>query len=394
MPFYRFGDMVMLEKIPAAFWPFFISDWFARSDSIAGWNTQQVPITGWNPVSTIPPAQSVKFPAGFAPEHVWNATNSSNRILLWKHVFIAGVPRNAVIYMAHTGQYQLYINGTLTAGDTTGIYTKGVCDSLAGMAKLFKGGDNDIAVYVRTEDSLSRGIALAFSFLIDTTEHFTPDPAYAQFSGYSPVQDEAVQPKPPVAPASVQAGAQRTQNAAPVAGTMRDTAELKAAPPAAVDTLSASHTDTLTSQKHTVPAVQTPVVPEKVPAAVDTTPVSHTDTLTSRTPVVSAVLTQEVPKTVPAAVDTASIAHTDTLQTQKPVVIAPQQKAPVETYTSHEAIQQAIATYNETAKKNQTACIQEQTVVSDLHSKLNKLDLQMKRIRDEMTAMKQVQTNR
>jgi uncharacterized protein len=31
MPFYRFGDMVMLEKIPAEFWPFFISDWFARS---------------------------------------------------------------------------------------------------------------------------------------------------------------------------------------------------------------------------------------------------------------------------------------------------------------------------------------------------------------------------
>jgi len=31
MPFYRFGDMVMLEKIPAEFWPFFISDWFSRS---------------------------------------------------------------------------------------------------------------------------------------------------------------------------------------------------------------------------------------------------------------------------------------------------------------------------------------------------------------------------
>jgi uncharacterized protein len=31
MPFYRFGDLVMLEKIPAEFWPFFISDWFSRS---------------------------------------------------------------------------------------------------------------------------------------------------------------------------------------------------------------------------------------------------------------------------------------------------------------------------------------------------------------------------
>ena len=29
MPFYRFGDLVMLEKIPAEFWPLFISEWFA-----------------------------------------------------------------------------------------------------------------------------------------------------------------------------------------------------------------------------------------------------------------------------------------------------------------------------------------------------------------------------
>ena len=31
MPFYRFGDLVMLEKIPAEFWPLFISERFARS---------------------------------------------------------------------------------------------------------------------------------------------------------------------------------------------------------------------------------------------------------------------------------------------------------------------------------------------------------------------------
>ena len=31
MPFYRFGDLVMLEKIPAEFWPSFISDAFART---------------------------------------------------------------------------------------------------------------------------------------------------------------------------------------------------------------------------------------------------------------------------------------------------------------------------------------------------------------------------
>jgi uncharacterized protein len=31
MPFYRFGDLVMLEKIAAEFWPSFISDRFARS---------------------------------------------------------------------------------------------------------------------------------------------------------------------------------------------------------------------------------------------------------------------------------------------------------------------------------------------------------------------------
>ncbi|MEI6435334.1 MAG: hypothetical protein WCP32_10860 [Bacteroidota bacterium] len=32
MPFYRFGDLVMLEKIPAGFWPLFISERFARSE--------------------------------------------------------------------------------------------------------------------------------------------------------------------------------------------------------------------------------------------------------------------------------------------------------------------------------------------------------------------------
>ena len=31
MPFYRFGDLLMLEKIPAGFWPLFISERFARS---------------------------------------------------------------------------------------------------------------------------------------------------------------------------------------------------------------------------------------------------------------------------------------------------------------------------------------------------------------------------
>lgn len=31
MPFYRFGDLVMLEKIPSEFWPLFISERFARS---------------------------------------------------------------------------------------------------------------------------------------------------------------------------------------------------------------------------------------------------------------------------------------------------------------------------------------------------------------------------
>jgi TolA-binding protein len=294
------------------------TDWFARSDSIAGWNTQQVPITGWNPVSTMPPpAQSVKFPAGFAPDYVWDATNSSNRILLWKHVFIAGVPRNAVIYMAHTGQYQLYINGTLTAGDTTGIYTKGVCDSLAGMAKLFKGGDNDIAVYVRTEDSLSRGIALAFSFLIDTTEHFTPDPAYTQFSEYKPVRDEAVQPKPSVAPASVKNGTMHSQNASPVTGAMQNTAESKVSAPVVADTIPALHTDTLTSQKPAAPAVQKVAASSAAPVVADTISASHTDTLMSQKPAAPAVQQTTVPKTVPAVVDTLSAQHADTLETQK-----------------------------------------------------------------------------
>jgi uncharacterized protein len=34
MPFYRFGDFVILEKIPAEFWPLFISEWFTRSGKI------------------------------------------------------------------------------------------------------------------------------------------------------------------------------------------------------------------------------------------------------------------------------------------------------------------------------------------------------------------------
>jgi hypothetical protein len=274
-------------------------------------------MTGWNPVGTMSMAQQVQFPAGFTPAYVWNSTNSSNSILLWKHIFIAGVPRNAVIYMAHTGQYQLYINGTLTAGDTTGIHTKGTCDSLAGMAKLFKGGDNDIAVYVKTEDSLSRGIALVFSFLIDTTEHFTPDPAYNQFSGHSSVQAEALQPQQSVAPASIQAGTMHTQNASPVTGAMQNTAESKVSVLPVADTIPASHTDTLTSQKPVAPAVQKAAVSKTASAVVDTIPALHTDTLTSQKPVAPAVQKAAVSKTAPAVVDTLSAQQADTLKTQK-----------------------------------------------------------------------------
>ncbi len=154
-------------------------NWEIRCDSISGWNFGDVSVKGWKVPVEIPPVKSAIFPLG-APSYVWHDSDNVRDMYLRKHLFFNGLPRDAVIHLAIEGQYWLFVNKTLMSHDTSGTRQPDKRDSITGVAKLFKGGDNEVALHVRSIDSLSRGAAMVFSLLIDTTQHYTPDERYAQ----------------------------------------------------------------------------------------------------------------------------------------------------------------------------------------------------------------------
>jgi hypothetical protein len=153
-------------------------DWKTRPDSIAGWNSKRVPEKGWKNAAEAPPSKPATFTFG-EPLYVWHDSGGGD-IYLWKRVFFDGHPRDAAIHFALEGKYWLYVNGSLASSDTTGKRQPDKRDSIAGISKLFVGGDNNIALHVITSDSLSRGVAMALSLLIDTTEHFANSGKTAQ----------------------------------------------------------------------------------------------------------------------------------------------------------------------------------------------------------------------
>jgi TolA-binding protein len=176
-------------------------DWKARPDSVARWNFKEGSDDGWKSVGEAPPTKPAVFPFG-NPLYIWQDSSDVGSLYLKKHLFFNGVPRDAAIHFALDGKYWLFVNGTLTASDTAGKHQPDRRDSIAGISKLFTGGDNEVSLHVISTDSLSRGVAMAFSLLIDTSQHFVSSRKYAQEE-----TDVYAGPKK-VLPASASAGRQ------------------------------------------------------------------------------------------------------------------------------------------------------------------------------------------
>jgi hypothetical protein len=69
--------------------------------------------------------------------------------------------------------YRLFVNGSLVLSDTVGNRDPLKVDSASGITQMLKGGDNCIAADVRMVEPSNIGVAIAFSAMIDTTDHFT-----------------------------------------------------------------------------------------------------------------------------------------------------------------------------------------------------------------------------
>ncbi len=169
----KYGKAVFIKAtIPTS------GQWLCRSDSVGSWNGKEIPQSGWNNAALLQGSDAM-FPPQPAP-YIWNANNSDLVMYSWRHVFLPGFPRDAMAYIRVSGKYWLYVNGTLTSSDTTGTRSVNKLDSIVGIAKLVKGGDNDINIRIVNTDTTFKGYALVFSTLLDTSQHFTPSGKYQQ----------------------------------------------------------------------------------------------------------------------------------------------------------------------------------------------------------------------
>lgn len=185
----KYGKEVFKKVVVAA-----SKDWSVRGDSIAGWKSNDVPLAGWQQAREV--QGLVRSVAGTMVPYIWHPDTGARTLYAWQHVFLPGLPRDAKFYIMVCGKYWLYINGTLTANDTVGKRSPQVVDSVTGIQSLVKGGDNDIGLHVINTDSTFKGMAVVFSALLDTTQHFKP-------SGKYPQRQEAAA-EVPVAPAAAE----------------------------------------------------------------------------------------------------------------------------------------------------------------------------------------------
>ena len=153
-------------------------DWDCRADSVKGWAAGTGQEEGWKSAEARALPNLAVFPFG-PPAYVWGDSESVS-LYLKKHIYFDGLPRDAAIHFAFEGKYWLYVNGVLTSSDTTGERLPDKRDSISGITKLFKGGDNEIAAHVQSMEPLLRGAAIAVSLLIDTTQHFAPDKRFVR----------------------------------------------------------------------------------------------------------------------------------------------------------------------------------------------------------------------
>lgn len=145
--------------------------WLMRSDSVQNWMTKAPPQRGWVEALVVKDSGIVrrKLPDG---ANLIGEDSLCPMRYLWKNVYLNGLPRDAKITVCAPSTYKLYVNGVLTLSDTTG--TRGlVCDSATGIVSLLQGGDNVIACEAVCPVIGSKGIAISFKALIDTTQKFS-----------------------------------------------------------------------------------------------------------------------------------------------------------------------------------------------------------------------------
>jgi cellulose synthase operon protein C len=145
--------------------------WIFRSDSVEAWCSSSPPAQGWQRADTVLPLKARGFSSG-TPVFIWDAKRAL-RVYLWKNLFIDGMPRSASIFVATPSMYRFFVNGSLVLSDTTLSRDPAKVDSATGITSMLKGGDNFVAAEIIASDSAHIGIAVLFSAMIDTSEHFS-----------------------------------------------------------------------------------------------------------------------------------------------------------------------------------------------------------------------------
>jgi len=146
------------------------ADWIAHADSVKYWNAADPFGSGWKQITIAAVKNSPSFKVD-KPDVVWGDPKSS-RVFLWRNAFFDGVPREAVIRVACSGKFRLFLNEKLLYTDTSGTRDISRVDSIASITSILKGGDNIIAVDITDEDTVNRGFAFALEAMIDTSQHF------------------------------------------------------------------------------------------------------------------------------------------------------------------------------------------------------------------------------
>ncbi|MBD3420079.1 MAG: tetratricopeptide repeat protein [Chitinivibrionales bacterium] len=168
----------------------YVSDesWAVRTDSVAGWNAAQPPYDGWQAAATAPTAQSPSFP--FGDPLVIAAPQQASACYFRQDIFLQGFPAGASITYAFSGAYNLYINGKLTASDTSGYATLNEIDSLTNISSLVNGGDNSIAIELIPPEGARGALAVVFSAMIDTNQHFDSKISPIRLASAKPAGEE------------------------------------------------------------------------------------------------------------------------------------------------------------------------------------------------------------
>jgi hypothetical protein len=126
---------------------------------------------------------------------------NAGSLYLKKHLFFDGVPRDAAIHFALEGKYWLYVNGTLTSSDTMGKHQPDKRDSIAGISKLFTGGDNEVALHVSQRTHWTGAWPWLFRCSSIRRQHFTSSGKYLAETDVYAEQREKKAFRPTQAPA-------------------------------------------------------------------------------------------------------------------------------------------------------------------------------------------------